>query len=942
MNLRSCSALMVTRSISRCCAQSKLQLAVQRGLVTEIAVSALLATEDVTQQAVPQAAISVGEAFSRMQMGSDKELMVALVEMLQSPHSLPPPAQDDMPDSIPVSATVGLIMQHREVDIDATNESGFIGRTVVRVPGLLTEQKVYCFTDSQCAGPKNAEHNNGTCGAGGRCICPLPWGGARCDRRLECRWYHRLNGWQVSGCTLKQNVSFDPTDLVARPFVCDCAVVGSLEVLVVEAAAIPRQPASLWMVNPIDLGSLGAILASSSRYYTVWIVLGIIDGIWLLVVLFTCLRSDEAKIRRAHRVHDFWREQHENRVKHIRYTLRERIWANMKTEHSSLKCIYMKFGVEKDPSLIMTGAQKATVVYIVVLFEALILSMIMETMDEDDYAEASFVEILIQEVIMAIFCAILCEPALGVMNALFEKSQRVTNFHERFDEGSLTTALVRTSLIGLLQNGEMHQFFTKWYTQLETIRVDEIRTKLLDARGARNHELLHNGFSRAEGATSSFADMSALVRCLDAWRTQIAIMDATLTSTTILNKVLETATPGLEELPADSIAHVMPLSSPVAMNNEQQELPSDNTNDDAGQQSRVAFVVGDEINQLHELPSHDGDAGQRYRVALSTSVPIARTSSTITRKVLLLRQRSRKSDAGLRSAKVMPSEPPAPDNVVALPKEADAAPKVKKPGVCKQVCASLWFWRIFPWAFTLVASLTLHFWTIVYSSSSFAFSSTLTASWLQMLIMSIVINVVIVEAVLIAVATIMTTLAAHRLPKLLRRITPILCCVETCMPPEWEYKDHDADEFEELSMQSSKRKKLKLASEVKAEEAEHKGKRASVTVAALPVAALPAAPQPAHSRVGEGTGSNEGTAKADKDPPPPTEHVVADSVFSIVAGPRADSISIAALSKWLIQRGDIPLDKIQALFSAMDTDGNGSIDRQEWRVGFTAGLVQND
>ena len=34
------------------------------------------------------------------------------------------------------------------------------------------------------------------------------------------------------------------------------------------------------------------------------------------------------------------------------------------------------------------------------------------------------------------------------------------------------------------------------------------------------------------------------------------------------------------------------------------------------------------------------------------------------------------------------------------------------------------------------------------------------------------------------------------------------------MPPEWEYKDHDADDFEELSMQSSKRKKLKLASEI--------------------------------------------------------------------------------------------------------------------------------
>ena len=81
---------------------------------------------------------------------------------------------------------------------------------------------------------------------------------------------------------------------------------------------------------------------------------------------------------------------------------------------------------------------------------------------------------------------------------------------------------------------------------------------------------------------------------------------------------------------------------------------------------------------------------------------------------------------------------------------------------------------------------------------------------------------------------------------------------------------------------------------------------------------------------------------ADMGPSPPTEHLVADSVFSIVAGPSADSISVAALSKWLVQRGDFPIDKIQALFNALDTDGNGSIDRQEWRVGFTAGLVQND
>jgi hypothetical protein len=116
------------------------------------------------------------------------------------------------------------------------------------------------------------------------------------------------------------------------------------------------------------------------------------------------------------------------------------------------------------------------------------------------------------------------------------------------------------------------------------------------------------------------------------------------------------------------------------------------------------------------------------------------------------------------------------------------------------------------------------------------------------------------------------------------------------------------------------------------------GSKTSATVAAAPVdaalvpAASPATPQPARSL--------STTTKADSGPPPPPkEHVVADSVFSIVAGKGADAISLSALSEWLIERGETPLDKVQELFNALDTDGNGSVDRQEWRVGFTAGIL---
>ena len=90
-----------------------------------------------------------------------------------------------------------------------------------------------------------------------------------------------------------------------------------------------------------------------------------------------------------------------------------------------MKRHHQKIGIDQDPQRVQTGAQKLTVVYIVVLFECLILAMFMGGRNEDDYEEATFVQMLLMEVIMAVYCAILCEPAMGVMNALFDTSQQV-------------------------------------------------------------------------------------------------------------------------------------------------------------------------------------------------------------------------------------------------------------------------------------------------------------------------------------------------------------------------------------------------------------------------------------------------------------------------------------------------------------------------------------
>jgi len=70
-----------------------------------------------------------------------------------------------------------------------------------------------------------------------------------------------------------------------------------------------------------------------------------------------------------------------------------------------------------------------------------------------------------------------------------------------------------------------------------------------------------------------------------------------------------------------------------------------------------------------------------------------------------------------------------------------------------------------------------------------------------------------------------------------------------------------------------------------------------------------------------------------------SEHLVADSVFTKVAGPKAEKISLAMLSNYLLDRGDVPLDKMQALFNQLDANGDGTVDRHEWCVGFSAGLL---
>ena len=81
-----------------------------------------------------------------------------------------------------------------------------------------------------------------------------------------------------------------------------------------------------------------------------------------------------------------------------------------------------------------------------------------------------------------------------------------------------------------------------------------------------------------------------------------------------------------------------------------------------------------------------------------------------------------------------------------------------------------------------------------------------------------------------------------------------------------------------------------------------------------------------HSRLAHGTQA-------------PKEHLVADAIFRKLAGSTANAVELSVVVDYLVDRGDMKLDVVQDIVSKLDANSDGSIDRDEWRLGFSAGLL---
>ena len=93
-----------------------------------------------------------------------------------------------------------------------------------------------CIRDSQCRGPKHVQPPvDGRC-QNGRCVCPLPWSGWSCNRRIQCLWHEPSTGaWSDSSDHCELSTALTDSNYI----VCECPIWGTYDVLAVEQSQTP-------------------------------------------------------------------------------------------------------------------------------------------------------------------------------------------------------------------------------------------------------------------------------------------------------------------------------------------------------------------------------------------------------------------------------------------------------------------------------------------------------------------------------------------------------------------------------------------------------------------------------------------------------------------------------------------------------------------------------
>jgi hypothetical protein len=484
---------------------AELSAAVQRGLPT---------TEDVRTMDIPLASAAAGITLPQRayELSFRADLTVALVEYKRLPFK-PPKPEGSVGKPRVGSSTVSIDVQQANVPLplerlESASEQTAGGRrlSAAGATGVSPSQatlairlprarpgKSNCIRDSECSGPNlQSPPVQGKC-VSGRCVCPLPWSGWSCDRRVECVWRDPLQGsWSnvkkstnESQCVLRADYEH------ASFLLCECPLFGSFDVLVIESLQDALRTKPLLAFNSFTWSDLEYLKWENlQRAWIPVVVLLSINAAYILMLVTAYLRSNEKEIRRNAQYYAFWREQRKERMINagiMRVTWRawlQRTRTQLKGQHKCFRIFFQKYDTTLvDPSAAPTGMQKATVLAAILLGKLCISALYTNPRAAEQYETMSMGQKLASMLVMGMVNAAMMLPVTVVLDRNFNIQQRMTN---RTDKGEGVTSQVKLiakqGMILALETTDTRRAFLEWRSVLSLVQIDNIRTQLLTRR----------------------------------------------------------------------------------------------------------------------------------------------------------------------------------------------------------------------------------------------------------------------------------------------------------------------------------------------------------------------------------------------------------------------------------------------------------------------------
>ena len=504
--------------------QALAQHLLRKGLSTDLSVLMRLALFEQTPQEPPGAYDSVTPA----PMLASPLASVMLRNVSQG-------ATGSNATSAVVSATPGGFVEPRQEQAGSTEDMDIVGVSQVDAEqGMLVQMprmrnsvpEGQCSIDADCLGLSdrtmelwneldsanaNVELNanrrslqeDGYSHAGEcvqqTCRCPLPLTGDYCEEILECLWWDpELARWRGTGCDLQPEMSSE------SHFVCNCSLVGSADIQVVVRQVIAA-PISI-NVHVISFDDI-RYFANLEQNFMPLAIVGVVDAIYLIGMIIAILRNNERRLRKYDRHYQFWREQHAMRTAKKK-TWRKTTWTQMKGQHKLLRVFFMQYELGEDPIRLHTGAQKLSILWIVVLMKLTVSSMMSQASRSSGIRQNTAFEEAVMRLIMGTVTASIALPATVVMDQIFWKQQRMKNAKQMHDKDTSEVQLIaRAAMHCTLEHMDTHQVILKWRLVVEEMRVEEMREKLLASRVARSKRLQERGEASKRGR-----EVEALVR----------------------------------------------------------------------------------------------------------------------------------------------------------------------------------------------------------------------------------------------------------------------------------------------------------------------------------------------------------------------------------------------------------------------------------------------